>query len=187
MTFGVHTHALEHLKLVPVALNFVHFRLVLLEEARKRINCLLGLGVSEVLSIICDGIKVKVVIFFVTSESALQVVAVPLNIVFFGQVLCSFSDVVVLTADVNERIGVDVLLEFWFHQVCNFLLVNFFWFFELSVFVVYWLGLLRGGRGNNENLLCSFVADWVAVKDVTSVLAVVLTKSPSKCLTHELR
>jgi hypothetical protein len=75
--------------------------------------------------------------------------------------------------------------------LCQFFGIHLsFWVFFLNLLTIFvqllgpWLRLLWSDK---EHIKRSLVADWVAIKNVTSVLAIVLTQSPSDSFAHHLR
>ena len=58
---------------------------------------------------------------------------------------------------------------------------------KLSILVVLWLFWGRRRGLHDEHFEGSVVAHWVAIEDIASILAVILTQSPAECFAHELR
>lgn len=185
MALRVHSHALENLKLVSVAVNFQEFGLVFLEESRERQLLGLRLGVSKIRSAVRNLIEVKGVVFSVLVEPSLEIVSVPLKIFVSGQLGSALANEVVFAADVDDRVRVNVLLELGLQQVCQFFFVDFFRRLFFTILVDNGLLFLRRRRRDNEDFTGSLVADRVAVKNVTAILAVVLRKTPAESLAHQ--
>jgi hypothetical protein len=57
-------------------------------------------------------------------ETTLEVLNIPLNILTSWESLGELADIIILTAHENYTVWVDVLLEFWFQQFFEFLLVD---------------------------------------------------------------
>lgn len=123
----------------------------------------------------------------ILQKAALQRSVIPLRVVLGAQLGGALPQIVITAAEQDDRVRVDVLLEFGLLDLFGFTGVFFFIHDKLTILVVLFL-FLGWRRGlHEEHFECSVVAHWVAIKDIASVLAVILTQSPAECLAHELR
>ena len=131
-----------------------------------------------------------VVVLTVALESALKVLGVPLFVVLLLQFCGSLADKCIWSAEQNHRVRVDVSLELGGVLLGELFGILFAFFGRLVNFVAIlvlllrlWLRLLRS---DEEDLKRGGVAHWVSVKDVTSVLAIVLAESPAEGIAHDV-
>jgi len=152
---------------------------------------LFGLGVPQHGIVVCLLEQLQVVVDAVLLQASFQVLRVPLLVFSGRKALNSLADVVVLAAQENIGVRVDVLLELGRVLLRKLLRVTLFLFALLvghliAFFVeLLWLGcrLLRRDEKHFER---GRIAHGVAVEDVAPVLTVVLTESPSEGLAQHL-
>lgn len=78
----------------------------------------------------------------------------------------------------NHRFWVNVFLKCWFEATSSF-----FRCFFLSIFICF---LCWSVWSNDENFICLMIALWEAIKDISSVLAIVSVKSPPNGFINEI-
>ena len=78
----VDAHALEHLKLLSIAVDLKDFSLVLLEESDEGELWFLRLGVAKVCSRLGCGKQINVVVLTISLKSSFEVLGIPFHIIF---------------------------------------------------------------------------------------------------------
>lgn len=100
----------------------------------------------------------------------------------------SIEQVAVFTSNVNDRVWVDLALELGAVKLRKLLRVDLFLLlFDLvSFFVKLWFFLLGLLRCDVKYAFGSLVADRIAVKNVATVLTIVLVQAPSESFVEQL-
>ncbi len=122
----------------------------------------------------------NVIVLVVFSESSLKVILSPLYIRTRCHVLNSLSEIAIITSNHNHTVRIDILLELWHKQFCHLFFINFFGRFFFTILINHWLWLFRPLWSNIENTLSGFITKRETIKNIASVLAVILIKSPSE-------
>ena len=140
--------------------------------------------------VVCDIEQTYGVLFVVNSKAALQVLLIPLLVILGFQLASPSPQEIIGATKHNDRVGVDVFLELggvFLGQFFSFFRINRILFNRVTIVIkhrCFGRGLFRSDKEDFERGL---VAYWVSVKNVTSVLAIVLTESPAEGLTHHFR
>lgn len=187
ITFNINSHVFEHFELVSIRLEFKHLGLMLLVEPRHRVLLWLGLGVAEISAVVRLLEKRDVVLVVEILKSAMHVIGRPFIVLVIVLTGTLYKNAII-SSDVDYAVRVDVCLELWIVQLCEFLRVHFFFLNGLlfAVFVEYW-GLLRGLLRNDvENTTGGLVTSGVSIQYVASVLAVILAKPPPECFIEKV-
>ena len=113
IALDVDAHRLEHFERVTVAAYLEHLCLVLLEEPdeRKLVLSLLQ-GVAKMGVVVRSNEQTHVVGLMVLQKAALQRSVIPLDVVLSAQLGGALPQIVVAAAEQDDRVRVDVLLEF---------------------------------------------------------------------------
>ena len=144
--------------------------------------------VSKVRVVVCCNEQTDIISLVVLQEAALQRSVIPLRVVLSAQLGSALPQIVIAAAEQDDRVRVDVLLEFGLLGLFGIAGVFFLFFGDKLAVLVVLFRFLRRRRGlHEEHFESSVVAHWVAIKDIASVLAVILAQSPAECLAHELR
>lgn len=133
--------------------------------------------------------EAHVVALIVELDATGQILCIPLQVVLFLKVCGTFHQEIVRATEQDHRVGIDVRLELGGILLGKFFRVDF-----LAAFLLVWnlvpvlidlLGLRSGlFRRYEEDFFACCVANRIAVKNVTSILAIVLAQSPAESLTH---
>ena len=152
---------------------------------------LLCLWMAEHWVVVCTLEQGNIVSLTVGLESSLQVLRVPLLVVFSRELFGSFPQVVIIASEQDHGVWVDVALELGGVALSQLLWVDFLLLVLLLNWIAFVIDFLLFGcrllRRDEEDFNGSLVADGVAIEDVASVLAVILAESPSESLAHHLR
>jgi len=122
-------------------------------------------------------------------QSPLNILVGPFEIVSFTvQFFGARLNKSVFSSNINNAVGVDVLLELRLHHFSQSLLINFFFscWNLIALFVYSWRFFLWGIWLDDENLLSRYITERIAIQDITAVLAVILRQPPSYRLTEQL-
>lgn len=73
---------------------------------------------TKVFCTVCNLVKIESVVLTVLSQSAFEVIAIPLQICVYRKFVCALSDEVFFASNVYHRVRVNVLLELGLQQIC---------------------------------------------------------------------
>ena len=167
--------------------NLEDLCLVFLVETSHRVFWYQSLfRMSKIWVAVSDLVETEIIILVVLSKTSCYWLTIPLFVFLWGQ-CCSFLHKwFVAASNENYRVWVNVLLEFRL-EIYLFSLFSFFCIFWRIISLSLSLRFYWSFRCDEENISCSFVALRISIKDVTSILTIILAQSPSESTRQQLR